>query len=67
MGRKIVQYRHPSEPAEELRKMGSQLSVEEILTEVFRYQEWHRRTSGHSEKDRLTRGRKMYQWKADRF
>ena len=65
MGRKIIQYHHPSEPAEDLRRMATTLSTEEILTEVFRYQEWHRKTFGPSEKDRLTQGRKIYQWKAD--
>ncbi len=41
MGRKVVQYQHPAEPAEDLRRMAKTLSVEEILTEVFRYREWH--------------------------
>jgi hypothetical protein len=65
VGRKIIQYQHPSEPAIEQARMAGKLSVEEILTQVFRYQEWHRKVFGPTEKDRLTQGKKIYQWKAD--
>lgn len=65
MPRKIIRYQHPSEPAIHQREMAAEMSVKEILEGVFRYQAWHRRVYGPSEKDRLTQGRKIYQWKAD--
>jgi hypothetical protein len=45
--------------------MAAEMSVKEILEGVFRYQAWHRRVYGPSEKDRLTQGRKIFLWTAD--
>jgi hypothetical protein len=65
MGRKIIQNQYSAESGEAQRKMASQLSVEEILTEMFRNQKWHRKAIGLSERDRRIKGSKIYQWKAD--
>ena len=65
VGLKIIQYQHPSEPAIKQARMAEMLSVEEILTQVFRYQERHRKAFGPTEKEHHTQGKKIYPWKAD--
>lgn len=63
MARKITHYKHPSEPALQQREDASKMDVMEILNHVFRYQAWHRKVFGPSEKDLLTQGRKVVVWK----
>jgi hypothetical protein len=65
VGLKIIQYQHPSEPAIKQACMAEKRSVEEILTQVFRYQEGHRKAFGPTEKEHHTQGKKIYHWKAD--
>jgi hypothetical protein len=63
MARKITHFEHPSEPALQQQEDASKMDVMEILDHVFRYQAWHRTVFGPSEKDLLTKGRKVHVWK----
>jgi hypothetical protein len=60
--RKIKFYTHPDEPRQEQMHMAVGLTNEEVWEYIGLYKVWHRQMHGETEKERLTKGKRIVFW-----